>query len=69
MPLDHITPLSIRRRWLIDPFPWDIAALSRADEGDEKRLDGEQKKKKTFTGLSSTDTVEAACRTLVHGYN
>lgn len=51
------------------PISWDIATISCEDEGDEKRLDGEQK---TFTGLSNTEAVgcgEAMSRTLVYAYN
>lgn len=67
VPLDHITPLSILRGTANRLISRDIAMLSCAGEGDEKILDGEQKN--LYWPQQYRCCGEAACSTLVHGYN
>lgn len=67
VPLDHITPLAILTRMTNRAISWEGAKLSCADQGDEKRLDGEQKN--LHWPQQHRGCGEAACRTLVHGYN
>lgn len=64
VPLDHITTLAILTRMANRPIFLDRAKLSCADQGDEKRLDGEQKNLQ-----QQRDYREAVYRALVLGYN